>query len=127
MTDLILDASSILALLNQETGAKIVQQALPNVKISTVNLAEVITRLTLIGMSVEEISQALNLLGLESVAFDSDQAYQAGIMATQTQELGLSLCDRACLSLGVLTNTPVLTADRAWQKVSLPVEIILIR
>ncbi|MBE0685731.1 MAG: type II toxin-antitoxin system VapC family toxin [Anaerolineaceae bacterium] len=127
MTELILDASSILALLNSETGAEIVQQALPEAKISTVNLAEVVTRLTLIGMSSAEIEQVLNLLGLESVAFDEEQALQAGIMATLTQGFGLSLGDRACLALGVLTNTPVLTADRAWQNVSLPVEIKLIR
>ena len=127
MTELILDASSILALLNSEKGAEIVQQALPDAKISTVNLAEVVTRLTLIGMSSADIEQILNLLGLESVVFDEEQALQAGIMATMTQEFGLSLGDRACLALGVLTNTPVLTADRAWQNVSLPVEIKLIR
>lgn len=127
MTELILDASSILALLNSEKGAEIVQQALPDAKISTVNLAEVVTRLTLIGMSFTEIEQVMNLLGLESVVFDEEQALQAGIMATMTQEFGLSLGDRACLALGVLTNTPVLTADRAWQNVSLPVEIKLIR
>lgn len=127
MTELILDASSILALLNSETGAEIVQQALPEAKISTVNLAEVVTRLTLIGMSSAEIDQVLNFLGLESVAFDEEQALQTGIMVTLTKGIGLSLGDRACLALGVLTNTPILTADRAWQNVSLPVEIKLIR
>ena len=53
MTELILDASAILALLNQETGAEVVQAALAYAKVSTVNLAEVVTRLSLMGMPPE--------------------------------------------------------------------------
>ncbi|PKO04191.1 MAG: VapC toxin family PIN domain ribonuclease [Chloroflexi bacterium HGW-Chloroflexi-3] len=127
MTEIILDASAILALLNQEPGADLVKQHLPHAKISSVNLAEVITRLNLIGMQDAEIQEVLHLLSLEVVPFDADQAFQTGILASQTRPSGLSLGDRACIALGILTNSPVLTADQAWLQISLPIEVLGIR
>ncbi len=127
MTDIILDASAVLALLNLEPGADIVQQALSHAKISSVNLAEIITRLNLAGMPTDEIQEVLSLLSLNIVPFDEQQALQAGILASQTKTLGLSLGDRACLALGILSDAPVLSADQAWQKITLPVKVIGLR
>lgn len=127
MTDIILDASTVLALLNKEPGADLVQQHLPNAKISSVNLAEVITRLNLVGMPTTEIQETLRLLSLDVIPFDEEQALQTGILASQTKLSGLSLGDRACLALGILTNSPVLTADQAWLQISLPIEVLGIR
>jgi PIN domain nuclease of toxin-antitoxin system len=45
----------------------------------------------------------------------------------QTRARGLSLADRACLSLGLRLNLPVLTCDRAWVGLALPLEIQLLR
>jgi PIN domain nuclease of toxin-antitoxin system len=39
----------------------------------------------------------------------------------------LSLADRACLSQGLRLNLPVLTCDRAWAGLALPLEIQLLR
>lgn len=44
-----------------------------------------------------------------------------------TKELGLSLADRACMALAVTLGLPLLTADRSWVEVDLPVEIRVIR
>jgi ribonuclease VapC len=41
--------------------------------------------------------------------------------------LGLSLGDRACLSLGLRLNLPVLTCDRVWAELGLPLTIQLLR
>jgi PIN domain nuclease of toxin-antitoxin system len=127
MSDVILDASAILALLNEEAGADLVQEHLPNGKISAVNLAEVITRLNLIGMPTDQILETLSLLSLDVVPFDEDQALQAGILARETKSLGLSLGDRACLALGIMTGCAVLTADKAWGEVEVGVEVVLAR
>jgi len=127
MTDIILDASAVLALLNQEPGADFVQKALPKAKISSVNLAEIITRLNLAGMPTNEIQEVLSLLSLNIVPFDEEQALQTGILASQTKPIGLSLGDRACLALGILTDSPVLSADQAWQKITIPVKVIGLR
>jgi len=41
--------------------------------------------------------------------------------------VGLSLGDRACLALALREQAPVLTGDRAWSKVDVGVEVVLIR
>ncbi|MCP4421465.1 MAG: type II toxin-antitoxin system VapC family toxin, partial [Chloroflexi bacterium] len=44
-----------------------------------------------------------------------------------TKPFGLSIADRACLSLAMVRKIPVFTADRIWQQVGLEIEINLIR
>jgi len=127
MSKVVLDASAILALLNVEPGAEMVQQFIPDAIVSSVNLAEVVTYLSLIGMPERQIQEALSLLGLEVIPFDDEQAFQAGLLASKTHAHGLSLGDRACLTLAFLSKATALTADRNWKELDLPVEIHLIR
>jgi len=127
MSDVILDASALLALLNQEPGAEIVAKHLPHAKISAVNLAEVITRLNLTGIPDKVIIEVLKLLSLDVVPFDEQQALQAGVIARKTKALGLSLGDRACLALGIVRGCSVLTADKAWLEVDIGLEVLLAR
>jgi PIN domain nuclease of toxin-antitoxin system len=54
-------------------------------------------------------------------------AQTAGDLVRQTRAFGLSLGDRACLALGMELGAPVYTADRAWKKLGLPVQIRVIR
>jgi len=127
VSSVVLDASALLALLNAEKGADLVQESMPRAIISTVNYAEVITRLSLLGMPEDEIRDALGVLGLDIIPFDDEQAFQAGFLTPQTQSFGLSLGDRACLALALKTKSVALTADRAWQSLQVGVEIHLIR
>jgi ribonuclease VapC len=123
----VLDASALLALLNGEQGADYVQKLLSESSISSVNLAEVITRLSAAGMPEGEIREVISLLGLEILPFDSQQAFQAGLLLPYTRSLGLSLGDRACLALAQVTGSTALTADQAWIDVEIGIEIKLIR
>jgi PIN domain nuclease of toxin-antitoxin system len=123
----VLDASALLALLNAEDGSVVVQEFLPRSIVSAVNLAEVVTRLSILGMPEEEARQALNVLGLEVIPFDEDQALRVGFLSASTRPLGLSLGDRACLSLALTTHATALTADRSWKELDIGVEIKLIR
>jgi len=127
VNDYVLDASALLTLLNAEKGADLVQDLLPRSVISSVNLSEVVTRLTLLDMPENEIHEILDVLGLEIIPFDEDQAFQAGVISRLTQPLGLSLGDRACLSLALTTHKTALTADRIWKELKLGVEIQLVR
>lgn len=127
MSKIILDASAILALLNQEKGFEKVQEVLGSAIVSSVNLAEVVTRLALIGMPVRDIKEVLGLLSLEIVPFDDKQAMLAGLMATETKPLGLSLGDRACLAVGLADDLPVLTADRNWTSLKTDVRVNTLR
>ena len=90
VAEYVLDASALLALLNAEIGADSVQDFLPDASISTVNLAEVVTRLSAIGMPENDIRNTLTLLGLEVIHFDEEQAYQAGLLYSYGRVYGLS-------------------------------------
>jgi PIN domain nuclease of toxin-antitoxin system len=127
MNNVVLDASAVLALLNDEIGAKIVQESLPGAIISSVNFAEVVTRLTLLGMPEKEIREALDILALDITPFGEEQAFLAGILAIKTKQLGLSLGDRACLALALKTGSTALTADKVWQALDIGVIVRVIR
>jgi ribonuclease VapC len=127
MSKVVLDASALLALLNAEKGAEVVQELLPEAIISTVNLAEVVTRLSAVGMPDNEIRGTLSLLGLEMMVFDEEQAFLAGLLVSNTHSFGLSLGDRACLALAEVAHATAVTADQAWEGLDIGVEIRLIR
>jgi PIN domain nuclease of toxin-antitoxin system len=123
----VIDASALLALLNDEPGADVVAEALPEGVISAVNLSEVVAKLCDAGMPEKAIHHALQPLGIEIVPFDEEQAYQAGLLRTSTQDFGISLGDRACLSLAKKLGIDALTADRAWTELSIGTTIKVIR
>ena len=127
MADIVLDASAVLALLNDEPGAEVVAEALPEAVISAVNLSEVVAKLCGAGMPQKEILQALEPLGLEVAPFDDEQAYQAGFLNASTKGAGISLGDRACLSLAKTLGVAALTADKMWTRLSVGVIVKVIR
>jgi ribonuclease VapC len=127
MPEIVIDASALLALLNAEPGADIVAEALPSGIISAVNLSEVVAKLCDAGMPEKAIRQALQPFGLEVVPFDEEQAYHAGLLRISTHDMGISLGDRACLSLAKMRHAAALTADRAWSKLASGTAVKVIR
>jgi PIN domain nuclease of toxin-antitoxin system len=123
----VLDASAILAFFHKEPGWQAVGAALPDGIVSSLNLAEVVTRLTLIGGTPSQITAAWDDLQLVVEPFGDDRARVAGLIVGKTRPFGLSLADRACLALALELGLPAVTADRAWRKVDLGVEVVLIR
>lgn len=128
MNKIVLDASALLAILNQEPGAdKVSEEILSSAVISTVNLAEVQGKLVLAGMDPNKAWDSIcDLLG-PAEPFTAEQARLAGSMVAKTRSLGFSLGDRACLALGLALDAPVYTADKSWSKVKLGVKIHVIR
>ncbi len=124
---IVLDASAILALLNQEPGYKVVEQHLPDSMMSTVNLSEVVAVLISIGMPESEAEAIIATLVKDIVVFDQQHAYITANLRKTTKAYGLSLGDRACLALAQIENLPVLTADKIWCKFKHSVDIICIR
>ena len=127
MVRTVIDASALLVLLNGEPGADIVAQALPGGVISAVNVSEVVAKLAEFGIPEKAIYQAIKPLGLEVIPFSEEQAYIAGLLRTATQNIGVSLGDRACLNLAKMQELTALTADRAWASLSIGVTIKVIR
>lgn len=128
MSKWILDASAVLALLNQEPGSNVVERALGDgASVVTVNLAEVVAKLADAGMPNQAIREALGALPISVVDFDEDLAYRTGLLRSLTHELGLSLGDRACLALAQRLRLPVLTTDHAWASLDIGVEVRVLR
>jgi ribonuclease VapC len=128
MNRIVLDASAILALLNREPGAdKLTPQLLSTASSSTVNLAEVQGKLIKRGLTPEDAWEAALSPIRDAVPFTAAQAKTAGSLITQTQALGLSLGDRACLALALGLKAPVYTADRSWNSLKLSLRIHIIR
>lgn len=126
MTDVVLDASAVLALILDEPGGAGVAAQLHEAGLSTVNLTEVAQRLT-DQWSDAQVTAVLARLPCEVIDFDRAMAMRAGLMRRTTRERGLSLGDRACLVSAERLGLPALTADRAWAELDLGVEVVLIR
>lgn len=128
MSSVVLDASALLALLNQEAGAeKLTPHLLGMAVSSTVNLAEVHGKLIERGLSSTQAWEATLSPIREAVPFTPEHAKLAGSLIVHTRQLGLSLGDRACLALGIAVNAPVYTADKLWKNLKLGVKIHVIR
>jgi PIN domain nuclease of toxin-antitoxin system len=128
MSKIVLDASALLALLNQEPGAqRLTAELLRDATISTVNLAEVQTKLVREGGEPDEAWELAVAPISEAEPFSSDQARIAGTLAKETRWLGLSLGDRACLALAITLKAPVYTTDTVWKSLKLGVQIQVVR
>lgn len=128
MNRVVLDASALLAVLNREPGAdKLTPQMLSSAASSTVNLAEVQSKLVSKGLNPDEAWEATLSPIREAVAFTAEHARTAGSLVVQTRTLGLSLGDRACLALGLALKAPVYTADKSWRSLKVGVRIHIIR
>jgi ribonuclease VapC len=128
MNRIVLDASALLAVLNGEPGSdKLTPELLSTAASSTVNLAEVQSKLVDRGLSPGTAwAAALSPVG-EAIPFTTEHAKAAGSMISKTRSFTLSLGDRACLALGLALDAPVYTADRSWKNLKLGLRIHVIR
>ncbi len=122
-----LDSSVVLAVMWGEAGAENAADRLRTGVISAVNYSETFGKLIDRGLTREAAETAIDALALRVVSFDEDQALAAGRLRETTRSAGLSLADRACLALAAAEGVPALTADRAWSRVDIGVEIEVIR
>ena len=133
MSKVVLDSSALLAFLLDEPGAKVVELALQEgAFMSTINLAEVLSKAADVGENPEEYHSRLKREGIlggsiELISFAESDAVLLAKLRTETKSLGLSLGDRACLALGVQLKLPVITADKAWSKLHPGIKIKSIR
>lgn len=121
------DASALLAVLLRERGWQPWAESMAAGSISAVNLSEVAARLIALGGATTSVRDVLGGLPLRVYPFLEQAAYRAASLRTETAPLGLSLADRACLALAEELALPALTADRAWAKADLGIEVILLR
>ena len=129
MTDVVLDASALLALLKDEPGGSKVAEAIAASRISAVNYAEVVSHFIHAGMPPLAVDAMLHPLPVTVIEADADLARRAGRLRAVTAEAGLSLGDRFCLALAQRDGLAAWTADRQWRAVSdaIGANIVIIR
>jgi ribonuclease VapC len=123
----VLDASALLALVLAEPGESVVRARGENGLISAVNYSETLAKLAERGFDEGSGQRMLDMLDLEIVPFDREQAVAAAGLREDTRSLGLSFADRACLALASTRQLSVLTSDRQWRALRQNIEIVLIR
>ena len=121
----VLDASAVLALLQEEEGADEVESLLDGALMSTVNLSEVLQKGEQHGADVEGLEYDLEALGVGFRTFDTSSARSAA--AIWKEGSGLSLGDRACLALAGAVSGSAVTADRRWTHAEPEIRVRLIR
>ncbi|HYI48533.1 MAG TPA: type II toxin-antitoxin system VapC family toxin [Allosphingosinicella sp.] len=127
MSEHVLDASALLAVMLEERGAAKVRELLPAAIIGAVNLAEVVAKLQERGAPDENIDRNIARLNLPVIAFDAAQAIATGKLRARTRSLGLSLGDRACLALALARGLPAVTTDRGWAGLEVGVDVVIPR
>lgn len=116
MSDYVLDASALLAFLQNEPGAQAVAPLLSRSAISAINLSEVVAKLADAGVQARSVLTALvTTTEMSVVPFDEALAYESGLLRPVTKPYGLSLGDRACLALARQLGIPAVSAEQVWK------------
>lgn len=110
----VLDASALLAWLQNEPGADEVD--LTSSVMNSVNWSEVLQKAEQNGVEVTGVREELEALGLALQGFSLEEATRAAELYPSTKGYGLSLGDRACLATALLQGGVAVTAEGAWSK-----------
>jgi len=123
----ILDASLILAGLNQEPGGERLPNYLDEGAICATTYVEVVTRLLDRGTPFDVAERMMAALELPTVEVTLALARRAAELRGATRANGLSMGDRICLATAESLGATAVTADRAWADIDVGISIELIR
>ena len=127
MSSVVFDASAVLAILNRERGHKVAERQFFGATISAVNYGEVLKKTVEKGGSIGKTRLLLAKQDLAVIPFDVEHAVRAAEIYPTSKPHGLSFADRACMSLGLMLELPIVTAEEEMEKVDLPVKVKVIR
>lgn len=107
----VLDASALLAYLQQEPGAEVVDGLLSDARMTSVNWAEVVQKSLSAGVEVQGMRDELQALGMQVEPFLAADGERAGQLWPLTRQQGLT----------------VVTCDRTWAELPLELEVQVLR
>lgn len=121
----VVDASVVLAWLQDEPGAEEAEPMLMEGVIGAANWSEVLQKTRQHGAPAGMVGRLLASFGLTVIDVGAADAEVAADL--WRHGIGLSLADRLCLALGLRMDLPVATADAAWTEVEDRPAVVLIR
>jgi PIN domain nuclease of toxin-antitoxin system len=113
VSEIVLDASALIAMLKREKGADIVAAAIAVAPICAINYAEVVTHFIHLGMPEREVDAMLDPPPMTIVLTDKALAQLAGRLRAVTAGHGVSLGDRFCLALAHRDGLPAWTSNQS--------------
>ncbi len=117
----LLDASAVLAWLQEERGSEVVDEVMDESAIASINAAEVIHKLVGQGATPEHAIEIVDRMAIPIIEFSSEHLRG---MAKLSGVKGLSLGDRACLAIAQKLDVPAVTSDQVWATLSPKVRLI---
>ena len=125
----LLDASALLAFIQEEPGAEVVDLALEGSLISAVNFSESATRIAARGIDPRPVLDDILEFGIDVLDFDFRCSMALIDVQAHERRIGvrLSLGDRCCLATAMADDLPILTADREWSRFADLVDIQFVR
>ena len=121
----VVDASVVLAWLQDEPGSDEAEPMLMEGVIGAANWSEVLQKSRQRGISAEVVARLLASFGLSVepvIREDGERASALWRLGTS-----LSLADRLCLALGLRMDAKVATMDGSWAGVPVGPEVIVLR
>jgi PIN domain nuclease of toxin-antitoxin system len=124
----VLDSTALLAFLLREQGAEKVAALFDRSVISSINLTETIHKLINLGSARDAAENLVREIEIEAVDWTANMAYLSAGFATLGVSHGLSLGDRACLTLASHLRATAVTSNRQWRHVhGLGVKLLIFR
>lgn len=123
----VLDSSVVLAILRGEIGEAEAAEIVRDACISSVNVAEVITKCVEQDFPEDAAMELIEGAGIRVIPFEADHAVLAGRLRKRAPKGVLSLGDRACLATAIMLDAVAVTADKVWATLDIGCKVELIR
>lgn len=121
----VIDASVVLAWLQDEPGSDLAERHLVEGIIGAANWSEVLQKARQHGAEPGLVARLLTSFGLQVADVTAQDAERAaGLWSSGS---ALSLADRLCLALGERLGLSVVTTDAAWRTMAAGARVILLR
>ena len=121
----VIDASAVLAWLQDEQGSDLAERHMVEGIIGAANWSEVLQKARQHGAQPGLVARLLSSFGLQVVDVTADDGERAADLWVSGSPL--SLADRLCLALGLRLGLSVVTTDTAWTSVASAPEVIVAR
>lgn len=121
----VIDASVVLAWLQDEPGSEMAERHMVEGMIGATNWSEVLQKARQHGAQPGLVARLLISFGVQVVDVTAEDAERAADLWVSGSKL--SLADRLCLALGLRLGLAVVTTDSAWRSIAHGPKVILAR